>query len=277
MKIQSKRVIKSGAGAGYDVTVRGIKLDHHNWKILKDDYEERYGSHTVQVQIPVKPCVAEYWAAESYYDGIDSEHDIYDDLDSQIDGGTAILQMEIYPEYTDDVLSQEELDEAIGDLLPSELDLTMAYGAGWSHVNLPEEGIVFNDDNGRINLDEGETYDYTTVRCELKCPNITQDINAFFENPDDYYDGYGTSQYPGEDDDEITNSRKPVKSKKSIKSGMSYQQVLDEFTAGGKPWDDYWSMQYDWTAFVDGLERDDLVDYNEARWWDNPCTPETFR
>ena len=75
----------------------------------------------------------------------------------------------------------------------------------------------------------------------------------------------------------VTSSRKPIKSKKSIKSGMSYQQVLDEFTAGGKPWDDYWSMQYDWTAFVDGLERDDLVDYNEARWWDNPCTPETFR
>lgn len=200
MKIQSKRLIKSGPGAGYDITVRGIELDNHNWKILKDDYEERYGSHTVQVEIPVKPCVAEYWAAEAYYDGIDSKHDMYDgNWDSQIDGGTAILQMEVYPEYTDDVLSQEELDEAIGNLLPSELDLTMMYGGGWSHVNLPEEGIDFDDDNGRINLDEGETYDYTTVRCELKCPNITQNINAFFKNPDAYYDEDGMPQYPEDD------------------------------------------------------------------------------
>lgn len=32
MKMQSKRCIKSGAGAGYDVTVRGIELDNRNWK-----------------------------------------------------------------------------------------------------------------------------------------------------------------------------------------------------------------------------------------------------
>lgn len=78
-------------------------------------------------------------------------------------------------------------------------------------------------------------------------------------------------------EEEIESSRKPMKSGKYIKSGMSYQQALNEFTANGKPWGDYWSMQYDWTMFVDSLERDDLVDYEEARWWDNPCTPETFR
>lgn len=222
-----------GAGAGYNVTVRGIELDNRNWKMLSDDYDERYDLHTVQVEIPVKPCVAEYWAAESYYDGIDSEHDMYGDLDSQIDGGTAILQMEVYPEYTDDVLSQEELDEAIGDLLPSELDLTMVYGGGWSHVDLPEEGIVFDDDNGRINLDEGETYDYTTVRCELKCPNITQNINAFFKNPDAYYDEYGIPQYPGEDDDEIVNSRKPIKSStEGITSDMIADRMEEYFNDG---------------------------------------------
>lgn len=65
-------------------------------------------------------------------------------------------------------------------------------------------------------------------------------------------------------------------SRKPIKSGMSYQQALDEFTANGKPWGDYYEMQVDWTAFVDSLERDGLVDYEEARWWDNPCTPKEF-
>ena len=187
--IKSGRFIKSGAGAGYDVTVRGIELDNRNWKILSDDYDEQYDSHIVQVEIPVKPCVAEYWAAEGYYERIDSSHDIYDPkADSQIDDGTAILRLEVYPPQwiKGDTMTSEELDEAIVDLLPSELNLTMIYGGGWSHVNLPEEGITFDDDNGRIYLDEGETYDYITVRCELKCPNITQNINAFFENPDAY-------------------------------------------------------------------------------------------
>ena len=190
MKIQFKRCIKSGASAGYDVTVRGIELDNRNRKMLSYDYDEQYDLHTVQVKIPVKPCVAEYWSAEGYYDGIDSTHDVYDPkIDSQIDGGTAILQVEVYPPQwiKGDIMTSEELNEAIDDLLPSELNLTMMYGGSWSHSYLPEEGITFDDDNGRTKLDEGETYDYTTVRCVLKCPNITQNINAFFENPDAYY------------------------------------------------------------------------------------------
>lgn len=236
--IKSGRFIKSGAGAGYYVTVRGIELDNRNWKILSDDYDERYDLHTVQVEIPVKPCVAEYWAAEAYYEGIDSSHDVYDsEMDRQIEGGTAILQLEVYPPQwiEGDIMTSEELDEAIGDLLPSELNLTTMYGGGWSHVDLPEEGIVFDDDNGRSNLDEGETYDYTTVRCELKCPNIIQNINAFFKNPEAYYDEDGMPQYPEEDDDEIVNSRKPVKSsitqrelKDMIRRGQAIDITYDE-------------------------------------------------
>lgn len=278
MKIQSKRAIKSGryiksgAGAGYDITVRGIELDNHNWKILNDDYDERYDSHTVQVEIPVKPCVAEYWSAEAYYEGIDSSHDIYDSkMDRQIDGGTAILQLEVYPPQwiKGDIMTSEELNEAINDLLPSELNLTMMYGGGWLHVNLPEEGIIFDDDNGRINLDEGEIYDYTTVKCELKCPNITQNINAFFKNPDAYYDEDGMPQYPGEDD-EINSSRKPVK------SGLTFRQAVQDFKAAGQ-WNDYYEMQQDWESYKDGLERDGLISEKTRSTWGNPCTPETFK
>ena len=66
-------------------------------------------------------------------------------------------------------------------------------------------------------------------------------------------------------------------SRKSIESGMSYEQALAGFTSMGKPWGDYWSMQEDWAFYVDSLTRDGEVDYEEARWWDNPCTPETFK
>ena len=80
------------------------------------------------------------------------------------------------------------------------------------------------------------------------------------------YDGWRS----GREKKGINNSKKP------IKSGMTYQQALDGFTANGKPWGDYWEMQQDWTIYVDNLTRDGEVDYEEARWWDNPCTPKEF-
>lgn len=228
--------------------------------MLSDDYDEQYDLHTVQVKIPVKPCVAEYWSAEGYYDGIDSTHDVYDpEIDSQIDGGTAILQVEVYPPQwiKGDIMTSEELNEAVDDLLPSELDLTMVYGGGWSHSYLPEEGVVFDDDNGRIHLDEGETYDYTTVRCELKCPNITQNINAFFKDPNAYCDEINLFH-------------------KSVTSGLTFRQAVQDFKAAGQ-WNDYYEMQQDWEAYKDGLERDGMIPEKTRSTCGNPCTPEGFK
>lgn len=106
-------------------------------------------------------------------------------------------------------------------------------------------------------------------------PTLTEINDILAYDWEQVYDDIGMSDENEDDDDweeddEITNSRK------SIKSGITYEQALDMFTSEGKPWGDYWSMQADWMAFVDYLERDGEVDYEEARWWDNPCTPETF-
>ena len=100
-------------------------------------------------------------------------------------------------------------------------------------------------------------------------PTLTEINDLLAYDWKQVYDVIGMSD-EDEDDDEITNSRKP------IKSGMTYDQVLDMFTSEGKPWDDYWSMQADWTAFVDSLVKDGEVDSEESWGWDNPCTPETF-
>ena len=191
-----KKLIKSGPGAGYDITVKGIELDNRNFKILKDEIDEKYGLRDVTVEVPVKPCVAEYWSAEAYYDAIDSKHEFFDSSeDSKIEGGKAVLF------FTDiNVDEGETIEDAIDRFMPSELNLTMTYGGGWIHANLPEDGIHFDDDNGRYYLDIGEVYDYKTISCDLVCPNICQDINAFFENPEEYYDDY------------VTNSRKVIKS-----------------------------------------------------------------
>lgn len=202
-EVKSSHLIKSGPGAGYDVTIEGIELDNRNFKILKDEIDERYEYHDVTIEVPVKPCVAEYWSAEAYYDAIDSDYEFFDSSeDSKIEGGKAVLFFSGV-----DVDEGETLEDAVDRLMPSELDLTMMYGGGWSHVNLPEDGIHFDDDNGRYNLDIGEVYDYETISCDLVCPNICQDINAFFENPEEYYDDY-------QGDEEIESSKK-------IRSGYS--------------------------------------------------------
>lgn len=265
--VKSTRLIKSGPGAGYDVTIRGIEIDNTNWKKLSDEYNEKYDSHTVQVEVPVKPCIAEYWEAEDYYYGVSSEGIMldgitvmdYDDNDKKIDGGTAILELEVYPPQwiEGDIMTPEELDEAIYDLLPSRLNLTMMYGGGWSHINLPDEGIVFDSNNDRglspISLDEEEPYDYYTVRCELKCPNISADINWFFENDYQLEEIFFGEENEGEEIEsskkrkhktaderakdegaDITCSRKPVKSacgkkkgkKKTIKSAADRLDMM---------------------------------------------------
>ena len=120
-----------------------------------------------------------------------------------------------------------------------------------------------------------EEQDRLTSETEEKLVKEQEDeINAYLEKLRSYgwiWLGVSARFSNGE-----TMYTKIDNSRKSIKSGMTYDQVLDMFTSEGKPWDDYWSMQQDWTAFVDSLERDGEVDYEEARWWDNPCTPKTF-
>lgn len=58
----------------------------------------------------------------------------------------------------------------------------------------------------------------------------------------------------------------------------TFKQAVDTFLdyapEGG--WNDYWAMQLDWEAFVDGLVSDGTVTDRQAGNWSNPCTPETF-
>lgn len=60
---------------------------------------------------------------------------------------------------------------------------------------------------------------------------------------------------------------------------MTFKQAVNDFIScapdGG--WSDYWSMQQDWSFYVDGLCRDGVITRRQAEdIWTNPCTPETF-
>lgn len=243
LKIQSKQYIKSGASAGYDITIEGIELDTSKVEILEQDDD------SVQVNVPVKPCVVDRWVAESYYEGIDSNYNdsFFGNDDKRVDSG--------YVKMIIDIWENETAEDAI-DAIPNVIDIKAQYGWGWVHPNLPEEGVHFKYKDIK-EPDIGAYEEIHIDEIELNCPNICMDINAFFANPEDYYD-------------EVYNSRKPVT------SGLTFRQAVQDFKAAGQ-WNDYYEMQQDWEAYKDGLERDGMIPEKTRSTWGNPCTPEGFK
>ena len=208
-----KKLIKSGAGAGYTVSIKGIELDDLNYKIISDEItDERYNEHTTRVEVPVKPCVVDEWSAESYYDIISSEHDFFNSTeDSKIEGGKAVLDVFWYQSEEGRNINDvefESAEEACDALIPKDFGIQVLVGAGWSHSYLPVDKVHFEDEYHHNPLNYYEDgYDCAVISADLVCPNICQDINAFFENPEEYYDDY-------QGDEEIESSKK-------IRSGYS--------------------------------------------------------
>lgn len=203
-EIQSKRFIKSGAGAGYDVTIEGIELDTNNIEILESTAD------SVHVKVPVKSCIVE-WKAEDYYNSVSSDglyvDDImvqeYTDEDKRVDGG--------YVQFTIDVWENESAEDIINDIsrvVPDYVDFTAQYGFGWSHVNLPEDGMNFEYKDIK-DPDIGAYGEMHLDSVELKCPNISENINWFFAHDHELEDIFF-----GEEE-EIESSRKFVKSQVS--------------------------------------------------------------
>lgn len=65
-------------------------------------------------------------------------------------------------------------------------------------------------------------------------------------------------------------------SRKSVISGLTFRQAVQDFKAAGQ-WNDYYEMQQDWEAYKDGLERDGVISEKTRSTWGNPCTPEGFK
>lgn len=240
--IKSGRYIKSGAGAGYDVIIRDIELDDNDYTIISDEIkDESLNEHVTLVEVPVKPCVAEYWSAQSYYDGIDSNHEFFDSTeDSKIEGGKATLKLYWYEHEEGRNINDveyESADEAAQYCIPRSISIKVLVGAGWIHANLPVESVHFEDrytSNHGYGIDEyNDGYDYETMTVDLICPNICQNINAFFKNPEQYYDDY----YENDEDDDIYSSRKPIQSRitqRELKDMINQGQAID-ITYGDAP------------------------------------------
>lgn len=76
-----------------------------------------------------------------------------------------------------------------------------------------------------------------------------------------------------------STQRRPFRSKaESNVDETTFKQAVDSFIecapSGG--WGDYWEMQQDWAAYIDGLCRDGSITQRQYDNFSNPCTPETF-
>ena len=57
---------------------------------------------------------------------------------------------------------------------------------------------------------------------------------------------------------------------------MTFQNAIRDFVNLSSRFSDYWSMQFAWSCYVDGLAKDKQITEKQYSTWSNPCTPETF-
>ena len=155
-------LVTEGAGAGYDITVKGIEIDN----IIDVKIGDGKGSFAL-FTASIKPGVVTV-TAEGYYDTF-----CYDEY-VKVEGGKiygTVYDIEYFK-------SVEDAADFVNDQLMNgtKLEITASYGAGYVHSYLPENGdIWFKDVNCSTDY-----YDVDSV--ELKSPEMSDAVNIGYDN-----------------------------------------------------------------------------------------------
>ena len=172
--LESRKLVKEGAGAGYTVTIKNLKfgsiLDKKYVK-MKKDYDSYY-----ECKVEIVPGEYEIAAEDYYNDFFWQEHEFGDTPKAKIDGGVATI---IYsPNSYDPDEAEEELR---GELENTTLDeVSFDYGGGWVHVDLPREKIEID----RVKV--GSQYFYGSIdKIELNAPDLAYAVNSGYKSIDD--------------------------------------------------------------------------------------------
>ena len=183
---ESKKLVKEGAGAGYDVGISDLEIDK-----VTEVKELEDGDYAFTATI--KPGFYEI-SAESYYDDFFwQEHEWGDKPEAQIDGG--VIHGTICPwEDTDD--PEEWVSYHVKG---HTFNLSFMYGGGWMHVNLPEDGQLYIDKHIEITPDLYFSID----DIQLDAIDLVQAVNCGYASLDDRYEdeeeeGEGEGEGEGE-------------------------------------------------------------------------------
>ena len=163
---ESRKLVKEGAGAGYDVKINGLKLGGILEKKLvkgKQAYDDYY-----VCQVEILPCECEIGAEDYYNDFFWQEHEFGETPTAKIDGGVATI------EYSTNSYDEEEAeDELRREISHRELDISFSYSWGWTHSDLPREDMEFTD----VDVNEKAFYGSIT-KLELIAPDLADAVNS---------------------------------------------------------------------------------------------------
>lgn len=108
MNESTKKLVKEGAGAGYDIIINDVKID----KVLKfeeSDYKSEYSREKwYRYEASIKPGIHEI-EANTYYDALTSE----DDNQVTIESGTIYGEVGIWEDPDDERTLEEKIREEI--------------------------------------------------------------------------------------------------------------------------------------------------------------------
>lgn len=181
---ESKKLVKEGAGAGYDVKINGLKLGKILEKKLvkgKQAYDDYY-----VCQVEILPCECEIGAEDYYNDFFWREHEFGETPTAKIDGGVVTI------EYSTNSMEEDAAEEELrNEVSNRELDISFSYSWGWTHSDLPRENMKFTD----VDVNEKAFYGSIT-QLELIAPDLADAVNSGYASLDDRYEDVEEEENP---------------------------------------------------------------------------------
>ena len=157
MAAESKKLVKEGAGAGYTVTIKNVKLANAKVINRSEDGDWEFEADIVKDTYKVE--------AEDYYNRF-CPISQYDEEWVEVAG--KVYGVCWWYEEERDVERQVNGQEQ---------DIGFDYGGGWTHVDLPKDGHITAD---RIRSDEHDTWAIQSI--ELFAPQVSDAVNYCHEH-----------------------------------------------------------------------------------------------
>ena len=178
----SRKLVKEGAGAGYTVEIKNLKIGDligFEWK------EEKNGEgEYVEAKFKIIPGTYEIGASDYYNDFFWQEHEIGVTPDAMIDGGVVTVEYnpDYYrkdyedPDFKDYDGRGLDIERELQRQIKGEYDISFSYGHGWVHADLPDTmDLTDVDINGR------DIY-WMITRLQLEAGDLADAVNGGFQS-----------------------------------------------------------------------------------------------
>lgn len=239
--LESKKLVKEGAGAGYTVTIKNVKLA--NAKVIN---RSKDGDWEFVADIVKDSYMVE---AEDYYNRFCpiSEYD-----EEWVEVAGKVYGVCWWYEEERDVERQVNGQEQ---------DIGFDYGAGWVHADLPKDGHITAD---RIRADEHDTWAIQSI--ELFAPQVSECVNYCHE--------HFLDEEEGGEEEEVDESKLAKETSDDLTLDEIYKAVKEEY--GGKLFsDNFLKLNIEHVSgqvlCIFELDRPDDMGANDGddEWWED--------